>query len=201
MGIVQEITVWASGVVQDKEARDVAFCLADAAAKEGKFVQAFDNYIDLPDRVNVHVRKYARISDSEIEERYQYENFNPDIVVVMEPTLIKGMNVLHGMKSGGCLILNTERSPEEMLKFIPDKRPLKKIACVNGPAICPQARVDLSGSEGTADSSGMGLGVGAVLAGATVKVSGCVKLDSLTAVVGDPDAVKNGYDQVTIKDL
>ncbi|MFQ5842777.1 MAG: 2-oxoacid:acceptor oxidoreductase, partial [Thermodesulfobacteriota bacterium] len=67
MGKVQEITVWASGVVQDKEARDVAQCLAAAAAKEGKFVQAFDNYVDLPDRVNVPVRKYARISDSEIE--------------------------------------------------------------------------------------------------------------------------------------
>ena len=42
MGKVQEITVWASGVVQDKEARDVAQCLASAAAKEGKFIQAFE---------------------------------------------------------------------------------------------------------------------------------------------------------------
>ncbi len=201
MGKVQEITVWASGVVQDKEARDVASCLADAATKEGKYVQAFDNYIDLPDRVNVPVRKYARISDSEIEEKYQYENFNPEIVVVMEPTLIKGLNVLHGMKSGGCLILNTDRKPEEMLKFIPDKKPLKKIACINGAAICPKTLVDFSGSEGAADASGIGLGIGAVLAGAAAKVSGCVKIDSLMAVVGNQEGVKRGFEEVIIKDL
>ena len=127
MGKVQEITVWASGVSQDKEARDVAQCLAAAAAKEGKHVQAFDNYVDLPDRVNVPVRKYARISDSEIEEKYLYENYNPEIVILVEPTLIKGVNVLSGMNEG-VLILNTDRSPEEILKFIPDKKPLKKIA-------------------------------------------------------------------------
>ena len=89
MGKVQEITVWASGVVQDKEARDVAQCLAAAAAKEGKHVQAFDNYEDLPDRVYVPVRKYARISDAEIEEKYQYENHHPEIVVLVEATLVK----------------------------------------------------------------------------------------------------------------
>ena len=201
MGKVQEITIWASGVVQDKEARDVAFCLADAASKEGKHVQAFDNYIDLPDRVNVQVRKYARISDSEIEEKYQYENFNPEIVVVMEPTLIKGINVLHGMKSGGCLILNTERNPEEMLKFVRDKEPLKKIACVNATSICPEALADFSGSEGSADTSGMGRGIGAVLAGATARVSRCVKIDSLMAVVANPESAKRGFDEVVIKDL
>lgn len=201
MGKVQEITVWASGVVQDKEARDVAQCLAAAAAKEGKYVQAFDNYEDLPDRVYVPVRKYARISDSEIEEKYQYENHHPEIVVLVEATLVKGVNVLRGMEGEGCLIVNTERSPEEILKFIPDKKPLKKIACVDAKAICPKAVVDLSGTEGASDMSGIGIGIGSVLAGATAKVSGCVEIDSLMSVVGNPEGAKRGFDEVVIKEF
>ena len=201
MGKVQEITVWASGVVQDKEARDVAQCLAAAAAKEGKFVQAFDNYVDLPDRVNVPVRKYARISDSEIEEKYVYENHNPEIVILVEPTLVKGVNVLRGMEGDGCLIVNTGRSPEEILKFIPDKKPLKKIACVDAMKICPKAVIDFSGSEGAVEAAGVGVGIGAVLAGAAAKVSGCVAIDSLMSEVGNPEAAKRGFDEVTIKEL
>lgn len=201
MGKVQEITVWASGVIQDKEARDVAQCLAAAAAKEGKFIQAFDNYVDLPDRVNVPVRKYARISDSEIEEKYLYENHNPEIVILVEPTLVKGVDVLQGMKGDGCLILNTGRSPEEILKFIPDKTPLKKIACVDAMRICPKAVIDFSGSEGAVEAAGVGVGIGAVLAGAAAKVSGCVTIDSLLSEVGNPEAAKRGFDEVTIKEL
>jgi 2-oxoacid:acceptor oxidoreductase gamma subunit (pyruvate/2-ketoisovalerate family) len=201
MGKVQEITVWASGVVQDKEARDVAQCLAAAAAKEGKFIQAFDNYVDLPDRVNVPVRKYARISDSEIEEKYLYENHNPEIVVLVQSTLVKGVNVLRGMKSGGCLIVNTSRSPEEILQFIPDKKPLKKVGCVDAMGICPKALIDFSGSEGAADAAGVGMGIGAVLAGAAAKVSGCVGIDSLMSEVGNPEAAKRGFDEVIIREL
>jgi oxalate oxidoreductase subunit delta len=201
MGKVQEITVWASGVVQDKEARDVAQCLAAAAVKEGKFVQAFDNYVDLPDRVNVPVRKYTRISDSEIEEKYLYENHNPEIVILVEPTLVKGVDVLRGMTGGGCLIVNTSRSPEEILKFIPDKKPLKMVACVDALGICPKAVIDFSGSEGAADAAGIGIGLGAVLAGAAAKASGCVGIDSLESEVGNPEAARRGFDEVVIKEL
>ena len=100
MGKVTEITVWTRGVVMDKEARDVANAFAQAAKMEGKFVQAFDNYEDLPDRVLVTTRKYARISDEEIEMKYLYTNAHPNVVVVVEPTIVKGINVLKGMPEG-----------------------------------------------------------------------------------------------------
>src|ERR1700739_2821882 len=90
---VHQITVWARGVVQDKEGRDIANGVANAAMKDGKFTQAFDNYVDLPDRVNVPLRKYARISDEEIEERYEYENEKPEIVIVADATIVKGINI------------------------------------------------------------------------------------------------------------
>ena len=201
MGKVHEITIWATGVIQDKEARDVALCLATAAAKGGKYVQAFDNYVDLPDRVNVPLRKYARISDTEIEEKYLYENLSPEIVVVMEPTIVKGMNVLRGMAKGGTLVVNTSRSPEDILKFIPNKDLLKRIACVDATKINPKATIDFTGSEGGVDKAGFGKGIGAVMAGATLKATGIAELENLKSSVASPDAAARGFAEVVVKDL
>ena len=74
MAKVHEITVWARGVIMDKEGRDIINIFAKAAQMDGKHAQAFDNYEDLPDRVLVTVRKYVRLSDEEIEHKYVYTN-------------------------------------------------------------------------------------------------------------------------------
>jgi len=197
---VKEITIWASGVHQDAEARDTANCIAAAASKEGKYVQAFDNYVDLPDRVNVPVRKYARISSEEIQEKYLYENEHPNIVVLVEPTLIKGFNVLRGMPKGGMLVLNTDRDPEEFLKFLPNKNLLKAIATIDVSKATDAIVDDFMDIEG-ASSAVLGRGIGAVLAGAVAKVSGDFKLESLKKVVQNSDAAEKGYNNVKIKEL
>ena len=100
MASIKQFTVWVRGVIQDKEGRDISNGIAAAAGFEGKFTQAFDNYVDLPDRVNVPLRKYARISDEEIEERYEYENEKPEVVIVADATIVKGINILRGMVKG-----------------------------------------------------------------------------------------------------
>ena len=89
-------------------------------AKEGKYVQSFDNYEDLPDRVLVTTRKYVRISDEEIEHKYVYTNDHPEVVIVAEPTIVKGINVLKGMPEGGLLLINSHREIDYLLKFIPE---------------------------------------------------------------------------------
>ena len=101
MAKVHELTVWTRGVIMDKEGRDVINIFAKAAQMEGKHAQAFDNYEDLPDRVLVTVRKYVRISDEEIAQKYVYMNDQPEVVVIVEPTIVKGINILRGMKKGG----------------------------------------------------------------------------------------------------
>jgi 2-oxoacid:acceptor oxidoreductase gamma subunit (pyruvate/2-ketoisovalerate family) len=198
---VHEITVWTRGVVKDKEGRDVANGLAAAADREGKFTQAFDNYVDLPDRVNVPVRKYARISNEDIEMRYDYENEKPEVVVVVDAAMVKGMNVLRGMERGGVLIVNTKRRPEDILKFIPNKDLLKIIACVDADGIAGTATVDFSGSEGGVDAVGLGAGIAAPLLGALAKVTDLVKLETLNAVVKNTAALKCGYEQTVTQSL
>ena len=198
---VKQITVWARGVVQDKEGRDIANGLANAAKREGKFTQAFDNYVDLPDRVNVPLRKYARISDEEIEERYEYENETPEVVIVADATLVKGMNVLRGMDKGGVLVVNTNRPPEDILKFIPNRQLLKAIVCVDARAICGDQTVDFSGSEGGVDALGIGQGISAPILGALARGTNLVKLENLAAVVKNKEALQKGHDEATVKVL
>lgn len=201
MSKVREITVWTRGVVKDKEGRDVANGLAAAAGREGKFTQAFDNYVDLPDRVNVPLRKYARISDEDIEMRYDYENERPEVVVVVDAAMVKGVNVLRGMSKGGVLVVNTKRRPEDILKFIPNKDLLKVIACVDADGIAGTATVDFSGSEGGVDAVGLGAGIAAPLLGAVAKATDLVTLDSLTAVVKNTQALHRGYEQTVTQRL
>jgi oxalate oxidoreductase subunit delta len=198
---VHQITVWARGVVQDKEGRDIANGLAAAASKDGKFTQAFDNYVDLPDRINVPLRKYARISDEEIEERYEYENLQPEVVIVADATIVKGIDILLGMKKGGTLVVATDRQPEDILKFIPNRDLLDQIVCVDAKAICGDQRIDFSGSEGGVDSLGIGQGIAAPILGALARGTALVKLENLDAVVKNKDALRKGHDQAVVKML
>ncbi len=196
MAKVTEITVWTRGVVMDKEARDVANAFAQAAKMEGKFVQAFDNYEDLPDRVMVTTRKYARISDEEIEMKYLYTNAHPDVVVIVEPTIVKGMNVLKGMPQGGLLLINTNRPIDYMLKFIPNADVLGGIATVDADGISGIRTVDFSGSEGGVDASGLGAGIAAPILGAMARVTGMAKKENLAKIIKDVSSLERGYQEV-----
>src|SRR3989337_1998166 len=98
---VFEITIWARGVTQDMEGRHLSLLLGNSAAKDGKFTQAWDNYADLPDRVGVPLRKYARISGEEIEMPYAYENGRPNMSIVIDNRSAKGSDLLRGMPHGG----------------------------------------------------------------------------------------------------
>ncbi len=199
MGKVTEITVWTRGVVMDKEARDIANAFAQAAKMEGKFVQAFDNYEDLPDRVLVTTRKYARISDEEIEMKYLYTNSHPDVVVIVEPTIVKGINVLKGMPEGGLLIINTNRPIDYMLKFIPNADVLGAIATVDADGISGVRTVDFSGSEGGVDVAGLGAGIASPILGAMAKVTGMAKKENLAKIVSDVAALERGYKEVKMQ--
>lgn len=199
MAKVHEITVWARGVIMDKEGRDVINLFAKAAQMDGKHAQAFDNYEDLPDRVLVTVRKYVRLSDEEIEHKYVYTNDKPEVVVVTEATIVKGIDVLRGMEPGGTLIINTNRSIDDMLKFIPNANLLATVATVDADAITGVRTIDFSGSEGGVDVSGIGKGIAAPIVGAVAKVTGLIKKEHLAKVVSDVSGMERGYNEVKVR--
>ena len=55
---------------------------------------------------------YTRIKDSEIHQHCQIEE--PDVVVVLDPTLIGTVDVSAGIKENGKLIINSAKAPEEL---------------------------------------------------------------------------------------
>ncbi|MDH3237046.1 MAG: pyruvate ferredoxin oxidoreductase [Deltaproteobacteria bacterium] len=201
---VYEITIWARGVTQDMEGRHLSLLLANSASKDGKFTQAWDNYADLPDRVGVPLRKYARISDEEIEMRYLYENAEPNMSIVMDDTIVKGMNVLYGMPKGGVLVVNTKRPVDEILKLIPNKDVLSAIVCVDATGIAGGTgleSLDFMGSEGGVEAKAIGAGLAAPLAGAAAKVCDKIKVESIAAVAANKAGVKEGNKQAVVKTL
>jgi len=201
MADVYEVTIWARGVVQDMEGRHASLLMANAADKDGKFVQAWDDYADLPDRVGVPLRKYARISDEEIEMRYEYVNDHPVMSVVMDDTIIKGIDVLYGMPKGGVLVVNTRRTPEEILKFIPNSDILSSIVCVDAEGLAGEVALDFMGSEGGVESADIGAGISAPLVGACAKVTDQWNIENVVAVATNKEGAQKGYDQASVKSL
>src|ERR1700756_3074489 len=132
-----ELTVWTRGIIMDKEGRDIVNSVAASARNEGKFAQAMENYVDNPDRTNAPTRKYCRVSNAEIENALTYENEHPNIVVLVEGTMVKGWDYMRGMPPGGTLIINTHYSPEYMIRFVPGAERLAPTASITAPPPAP----------------------------------------------------------------
>ncbi|NLJ99670.1 MAG: pyruvate ferredoxin oxidoreductase [Clostridia bacterium] len=199
---LRQVTAWARGVLQNKEARDVVVLLTQAAWKsEGKYVQAFENYVDLPDRIYVPVRAYARVSDEPIESNFIYENEDPEIVVLTEETLVKGNYIPEGPSGDKILVVNSKRTPQEIAKFIePDQlEKFAKIVTVDAFGMA-EAIITLDGAEGAYDKSGIGIGISAALVGAVVKATEFVSYDAVYEEVANKEAFKNGFDNCQIAD-
>lgn len=84
--------------------------LAEAAMEENKYFQAFPDYG--PERTGAPVRSFTRISDSPIDLHCQIAN--PDVVVVVDPTVIGIVDVTEGLKEDGTLVVNTPESPADI---------------------------------------------------------------------------------------
>lgn len=89
----------------------VSRLLAEAALMDKKYVQSFPEFG--PERSGAPVRGFTRISDQPISIHSQI--YNPNIVVVVDPTLINN-NVASGLAKDGIILVNTELTSEELSK-------------------------------------------------------------------------------------
>ena len=94
-------------------AKTAALLFGDAAVSTGKYIQAFPEYG--PERMGAPVASFNRISSKPI--RIHSGITNPDVVVVLDVSLIEQINVLEGLEpEKGILIVNTSETPEEIKK-------------------------------------------------------------------------------------
>lgn len=88
--------------------------LAETALDMGYYFQAFPDYG--PERMGAPVRAFTRLSSEPINLHCQIEA--PDIVLVLDPTLLSTVDVAEGLKSDGLLLVNTTKSPAEIREML-----------------------------------------------------------------------------------
>jgi pyruvate ferredoxin oxidoreductase gamma subunit len=131
--------------------------LAIAAIGEGKFAQAFPSFG--PERRGAPVVAFCRINDHPIKIRANI--YEPDLIVVLDASLLKIVNVAAGLKPDGILITTSKDSPEKVRK---DLKVKNRIAVVDASRIAMEV---------------LGLPItNTTMLGSLVKASGVVKKES-----------------------
>jgi len=138
--------------------------LARAAISEGKHIQSFPEFG--PERMGAPVTAFTRISTEPI--RLHCAVYNPDVVAVLDPTLLKSVNVADGLsEEGGKIIVNTKEEPAEIRKQLrSDKGKLWTV---------PASEISLK-------IMGMSITNTAML-GAVARVTGAVSLETIEKMV------------------
>jgi pyruvate ferredoxin oxidoreductase gamma subunit len=95
-------------------AKTASLLLADAAAMEGKYSQGFPDYG--PERMGAPMRGFTRISEAPI--RVHCAIYSPEIVVVLDDTLLKTVDVAAGTPEDGIIIVNTVKTPADIRKAL-----------------------------------------------------------------------------------
>ena len=95
-------------------AKTAAAMVAEVAIDAGKYAQAAPEYG--AEREGAPIRAYTRISDRAI--RVHDAIYFPDIVIVLDDTLLESQNVSSGLTEDGILLVNTSKSPAEVRKLL-----------------------------------------------------------------------------------
>ena len=134
--------------------------VADAALLQGAYIQAMPEYG--PERTGAPLKAYTRVSDDPIEVHNTI--VNPDIVVVLDDTLLDSVDVVEGLVPDGVVILNTEMTAKEAKE---------KLGVANGVTVA------------VVDASGIAIDMikrdipNTPIVGALSKVTGIVPLDAV----------------------
>ena len=84
--------------------------LARTAIYEGKYIQSFPEFG--PERMGAPVAAFTRISTKPI--RIHCAVYEPDVVVVLDPTLLKTVPVTSGISENGVIIINSADEPAKV---------------------------------------------------------------------------------------
>jgi pyruvate ferredoxin oxidoreductase gamma subunit len=103
--------------------------LAETALEAGRYFQSAPEYG--PERAGAPIRAYTRLSDEPISLHSNIEE--PDIVVVLDPTVIGPVDVTAGLKPDGIIIVNTPKPPDEMRRQL--KRDTGRVVTIDATRI------------------------------------------------------------------
>jgi pyruvate ferredoxin oxidoreductase gamma subunit len=93
-------------------AKSASAILAEVLFEEGKHVQAFPEYG--AERQGAPIRAYNRVSNRPIRRRCGVQN--PDIVVVVDPTMVESANPCEGCADDAIYLVNTAEDASALRK-------------------------------------------------------------------------------------
>lgn len=104
--------------------------VAETALSADQYMQAMPEYG--PERMGAPIKAFTRISDQPIDIHCNIEN--PNVVIVLDDTLLDVVDVAEGITPDGVLILNTCTPADQVKKALglPDSI---KVACVDASGI------------------------------------------------------------------
>lgn len=101
--------------------------LSIAAFDEGRHAQAFPSFGS--ERTGAPVVAFCRIDDREI--RLREPIMEPDALIIQDPTLLHQVDVFAGLKAEGYILINTNKSFEELgLGDFVRERPAERLCTV-----------------------------------------------------------------------
>ncbi|HDO19774.1 MAG TPA: pyruvate ferredoxin oxidoreductase subunit gamma [Thermoplasmatales archaeon] len=83
--------------------------LAIAAFKAGKYTQSFPFFG--VERRGAPVMAFTRMDDVRI--RIKMQVYEPDAVVVLDPSLLEAVDITSGLKDNGIIVINSKKSPDD----------------------------------------------------------------------------------------
>ncbi len=86
--------------------------VAQAAIDTGKYATAFPSFG--PERRGAPVVAFARVDERPV--RIRSKVYNPDAVIVLDPSLVEIANPIEGLRDGGVLIINSSHDPATIRK-------------------------------------------------------------------------------------
>ncbi len=92
--------------------------IAQAAISEGLYAQAFPNFG--PERRGAPVLSFLRVSEKPI--RLRAKVYQPDTIVILDPTLLSSVNPAEGLKKDGLVVINSNKSEEDLRAIFPGFR-------------------------------------------------------------------------------
>ena len=84
--------------------------LAETAIASGMYVKAFPEFG--PERMGAPIRGFTRIADIPI--RVHSHVYEPDVVIIMDGTLVGKVDVTRGIKKDGVILANYTGTPKEL---------------------------------------------------------------------------------------
>lgn len=86
--------------------------LAKAVIAQGQYAQAFPSFG--PERRGAPIVAFVRTDDKKIKVREKV--YSPNIVMVLDPTLLDVVDVAEGLHPDGIVVVNSNDSPENLKK-------------------------------------------------------------------------------------